>query len=128
MVFVRLAEMERFELSLRFCRTTAFRVRTLQPLGYISLCQLYYYTSNHKKSQGLCANLSTKSLYIIYCRERLYISLTYASVSGVQPTIALGQHWESNCISPMAVSLPLAYTLKRSTFFLCFVQTIISLV
>ncbi len=56
-----LAEMERFELSLRFCRTTAFRVRTLQPLGYISLCQLYYYTSNHKKSQALCANLSTKS-------------------------------------------------------------------
>lgn len=32
-----LAEMERFELSLRFCRTTAFRVRTLQPLGYISM-------------------------------------------------------------------------------------------
>ena len=29
---------------------------------------------------------------------------------------------------PMAVSLPLAYTLKRSIFFLCFVQTIISLV
>ena len=44
-----------------------FRVRTLQPLGYISLCQLYYYTSNHKKSQALCANLSTKSLSIIYC-------------------------------------------------------------
>ena len=62
-----LAEMERFELSLRFCRTTAFRVRTLQPLGYISLCQLYYYTSNHKKSQALCANLSTKSLSTIYC-------------------------------------------------------------
>ena len=62
-----LAEMERFELSLRFSRTTAFRVRTLQPLGYISLCQLYHYTSNHKKSQALCANLSTKSLSIIYC-------------------------------------------------------------
>ena len=32
-----LAEIAGFELSLRFCRTTAFRVRTLQPLGYISI-------------------------------------------------------------------------------------------
>ena len=37
-----MAEMERFELSRRFLsRPTAFRVRTLQPLGYISKFMLY---------------------------------------------------------------------------------------
>ena len=48
-----LAEMKRFELLRRYSRPTAFRVRTLQPLGYISknyliILSKHYFVVNKK--------------------------------------------------------------------------------